>query len=272
MLERLQGKTVFIRPDLTSPFTFDPALKFRTGASSGIGEACAYQFAAAGTNVILGARRLDRLNAVSDAIRAKYPSVSVEEIELDVRSSAAVDKAVSSIFGEIDVLVNNAGLAMGVETVGELSDTAIDTVVDTNVKGLLYVSRAVVRRMKQQGGGHIIMMGSIAGLVGYPTGSLYCATKAAVRAITESLRAETIGVPIRVTEIKPGMVETEFSVVRYSGDKNRAKDVYRGIEPMTADDVAESVVFAASRHPRCVVADVVLLATGQASATLVHRN
>ncbi|KAJ2553792.1 hypothetical protein GGF44_002083 [Coemansia sp. RSA 1694] len=255
MFERLQGKTVLI-----------------TGASSGIGEACAYQFAAAGANVILGARRVDRLSAVSDTIRAKYPSVSVETVELDVRSSAAVEQVVESISKDIDILVNNAGLAVGAETVDNLSDSAIDTVIDTNVKGMLYVSRAVVRRMKQQGGGHIIMMGSIAGLIGYPTGSLYCATKAAVRAITESLRAETIGVPIRVTEIKPGMVETEFSVVRFSGDKDRAKDVYRGIEPMTADDVAESVVFAASRHPRCVVADVVLLATGQASATLVHRN
>ncbi|KAJ2756904.1 hypothetical protein GGI19_000492 [Coemansia pectinata] len=255
MFERLQGKTVLI-----------------TGASSGIGEACAYQFAAAGANVILGARRIDRLSTVSATIRAKHPSVTVETIELDVRNSKAVDQAVSSISGDIDVLVNNAGLAMGTDTVDNLSDAAIDAVIDTNVKGLLYVSRAVVRRMKQQGGGHVIMMGSIAGIVGYQTGSVYCATKAAVKAITESLRAETIGVPIRVTEIKPGMVETEFSVVRYGGDKEKASSVYHGIEPMTADDVAESVVFAASRHPRCVVADVVLLATGQASATLAHRK
>ncbi|KAJ2041802.1 hypothetical protein H4S03_000091 [Coemansia sp. S3946] len=247
-------------------------LDMDTGASSGIGEACAYQFAAAGANVILGARRVDRLSTVSDTIRSKYPSVTVEAIELDVRNSEAVNLAISSITKDIDVLVNNAGLAMGTDTVDNLSDAAIDAVIDTNVKGLLYVSRAVVRRMKQQGHGHVIMMGSIAGLVGYPTGSVYCASKAAVRAITESLRAETIGVPIRVTEIKPGMVETEFSVVRYGGDKDRASSVYKGIEPMTADDVAESVVFAASRHPRCVVADVVLLATGQASATLSHRK
>ncbi|KAJ2493556.1 hypothetical protein IWW37_000422 [Coemansia sp. RSA 2050] len=255
MFERLQGKNVLI-----------------TGASSGIGEACAYQFAAAGANVILSARRIDRLSAVSATIRSKYPTVGVETIELDVRSSEAVDRAVSSVSGDIDILVNNAGLAMGTDTVDNVTDSSIDTVIDTNVKGLLYVSRAVVRRMRRQGGGHIVMMGSVAGIVGYQTGSVYCATKAAVRAITESLRAETIGVPIRVTEIKPGMVETEFSVVRYGGDRDKASDVYRGIEPLTADDVAESVVFAASRHPRCVVAEVVLLATGQATATLSHRK
>ncbi|KAJ2795185.1 hypothetical protein H4S07_006552, partial [Coemansia furcata] len=142
-----------------------------TGASSGIGEACAYQFAAAGANLILGARRVDRLSTVSTVICSKYPSVSVETIELDVRNSEAVNQAVESIAGDIDILVNNAGLAMGADTVDNLSDEAIDAVIDTNVKGLLYVSRAVVRRMKQQGGGHVIMMGSIAGLVGYPTGS-----------------------------------------------------------------------------------------------------
>ncbi|KAJ2371345.1 hypothetical protein GGI05_007839, partial [Coemansia sp. RSA 2603] len=242
--------------------------------SSGIGEACAYQFAAAGANVILTARRSDRLSTVQQKITDTWPTVRVHTATLDVRNSSAVDTLVASLPLDlpIDVLVNNAGLALGVDPVDSLSDSAIDQMLDTNVKGLLYVTRAVLRGMKQRGSGHIIMMGSIAGLVGYPGGSVYCASKGAVRAITEALRAETIGVPIRVTEIKPGMVETEFSVVRFSGDKSRADSVYRGIEPMTAEDVAETVVFAASRHPRCVVADVVMLANGQASATLAHRS
>ncbi|KAJ2622374.1 hypothetical protein H4R22_005180, partial [Coemansia sp. RSA 1290] len=245
-----------------------------TGASSGIGEACAYQFAQAGSNVILTARRLTRLEAVRSHIQSKWPQVQVHIAELDVRKEEQVSRVISSIPQElsgIDILVNNAGLAMGVDSVSDITNESIDTVIDTNIKGLLFVSRAVVRIMKQRGSGHVIMMGSIAGMQGYPNGSIYCATKSAVHAISESLRAETISVPIKVTEIKPGMVETEFSVVRYGGDKDKADNVYRGMEPMTADDVAESVVFAASRHPRCVVSDVVLLATGQASAGLVHR-
>ncbi|KAJ2455544.1 hypothetical protein EV183_000021 [Coemansia sp. RSA 2336] len=258
MFERLQGKTVLI-----------------TGASSGIGEACAYQFAQAGSNVILTARRMDRLEAVCSHIHTNWPQVRVHVAELDVRKEEQVSRVISSIPEElkgIDILVNNAGLAVGVEPVSDIADESIDTVIDTNVKGLLYVTRAVVRIMKERGSGHVIMMGSIAGMQGYANGSIYCATKSAVHAISESLRAETISVPIKVTEIKPGMVETEFSVVRYRGDKDKADNVYRGMEPMTADDVAESVVFAASRHPRCVVSDVVLLATGQASAGLVHRK
>ncbi|KAJ2611536.1 hypothetical protein H4S08_003113 [Coemansia sp. RSA 1365] len=258
MFSRLQGKNVLV-----------------TGASSGIGEACACQFAAAGSNVIITARRLDRLEAVRAKIKSTWPGVQVHAAEMDVRNNEDVERAIAKIpkeLAEIDILVNNAGLAMGVDPVSDISNDAIDTVIDTNIKGLLYVSRAVVQIMKRRGSGHIIMMGSIAGMTGYVNGSIYCATKSAVHSISESLRAETISIPIKVTEIKPGMVETEFSVVRYNGNKDKADNVYRGIEPMTASDVAESVVFAASRHPRCVVSEVVLLATGQASATLVHRE
>ncbi|KAJ1644517.1 hypothetical protein J3B02_000229 [Coemansia erecta] len=258
MFSRLLGKNVLI-----------------TGASSGIGEACAYQFAAAGANVILTARRADRLGEVQSKISANWPKVNVHTATLDVRSSAEVEKVISSIptnLSAIDILVNNAGMALGVKPVSEVSNEEIDAMIDTNVKGLLYVTRAVLKGMKERKSGHIIMMGSIAALTGYMNGSIYCATKSAVRAITESLRAETIGVPIKITEIKPGMVETEFSVIRYGGDKSKADAVYRGIEPMTAEDVAETVVFAASRHPRCVVADVVMLANGQASVTLTHRK
>ncbi|KAJ2344574.1 hypothetical protein GGF43_005423 [Coemansia sp. RSA 2618] len=218
---------------------------------------------------------MDRLDAVRSQIQAKWPKVQVHAVELDVCNREQVEQVISSIPGDlanVDILVNNAGLAMGVDPVSDITDETIDTVIDTNIKGLLYVSRAVVRIMKRRGSGHVIMIGSIAGMRGYATGSVYCATKSAVHAISESLREETISVPIKVTEIKPGMVETEFSVVRYGGDKSKADNVYRGMDPMTADDVAESVVFAASRHPRCVVSDVVLLATGQASAGLVHRK
>ncbi|KAJ2081992.1 hypothetical protein H4R24_001908 [Coemansia sp. RSA 988] len=246
-----------------------------TGASSGIGEACACQFAAAGANVVIAARRLDRLEALQTKIQSTWSNVQVHAVEMNVRNREDVERAIADIPGEladIDILVNNAGLAMGVDPVSDINNEAIDTVIDTNIKGLLYVSRAVVRIMKRRGSGHIIMMGSIAGMAGYANGSIYCATKSAVHSISESLRAEAISIPIKVTEIKPGMVETEFSVVRYHGDKDKADSVYRGMAPMTADDVAESVVFAASRHPRCVVSEVVLLATGQASANLVHRE
>ncbi|KAJ2142460.1 RNA helicase required for poly(A+) mRNA export [Coemansia sp. RSA 564] len=246
-----------------------------TGASSGIGEACAYQFAAAGANVTITARRMDRLDAVRSHIQAKWPNVQVHAAELDVCVQEQVEQVISNIPGDlanIDILVNNAGLAMGTDPVSDISNDAINIVIDTNIKGLLYVSQCVVRIMKRRKTGHIIMMGSIAGMQGYAMGSIYCATKSAVHAISESLRAETISVPIKVTEIKPGMVETEFSVVRFNGDKSKADGVYKGVEPMTAEDVAECVVFAASRHPRCVVSDVVMLATGQATAGLVHRK
>ncbi|KAI8324400.1 NAD(P)-binding protein [Martensiomyces pterosporus] len=258
MFDRLKGKNVLI-----------------TGASSGIGESCAYHFAEAGANVILTARRQERLDKVAAEIHKQWPSVKVHTATLDVRHREEVDRVISEIPSDlagIDVLVNNAGLAMGVDHVSDVSDDAIDTVIDTNVKGLLFVARAVVRIMKARGSGHVIMMGSIAGLSGYPAGSIYCASKHALHAISQSLRAETISVPIKVTEINPGMVETEFSVVRFHGDKGKADNVYRGMEPLAADDIAETVVFAASRHERCVLSDIVLLATGQASATLVHRK
>ncbi|KAJ1662064.1 hypothetical protein IW140_005707 [Coemansia sp. RSA 1813] len=258
MFARLQGKIVLI-----------------TGASSGIGEACAYKFAEAGAHVVLTARRKARLDQVKQRISAQWPAVKVHMAELDVRDEKAVRQCIAQIpqdLAAIDILVNNAGLALGTDPISSLTDDSIDAMIDTNVKGLLYVTRAVLGGMRERKRGHIIMMGSIASLVGYPNGSVYCATKSAVHAITESLRAETISIPINVTEIRPGMVETEFSVVRNHGDKSKADSVYRGMEPMVAEDVAETVVFAASRHPRCVLADAVLLAGGQASATLVHRN
>ncbi|ORX63875.1 short-chain dehydrogenase/reductase SDR [Linderina pennispora] len=225
MFDRLKGKTVMV-----------------TGASSGIGASCARLFAEVGSNLILTARRTDRLAALAAEIRSKYPQVQVYTAELDVRNRADVDRVVSELpaeFSAIDVL-------------------SIDTVLDTNVKGLLYVTRAVVRGMRARGSGHVIMMGSIAGLTAYPTGSIYCASKYAVHAIAQSLRAETLDVPIKVTEINPGMVETEFSIIRKTMAIKRR--------------LTNAVVFAASRHQRCVVSDVVLLATGQYSPTVAHRK
>ncbi|KAJ1676464.1 hypothetical protein EV182_008153 [Spiromyces aspiralis] len=195
-------------------------------------------------------------------------SIKVHVAQLDIRDSKRVDEVIAALpldFKAIDVLVNNAGLAIGVDEVADVTNEAIDRVIDTNVKGLLYVTRAVLKGMKERGHGHIINIGSIAG-------NVYCASKYAVHAISQSLRAETISVPIKVTEINPGKVETEFSKVRFGGDEVRAAKVYEGIEAMTGDDVAEAVVFAASRHKRCVISDVVMLATGQVSATVVHRK
>ncbi|KAJ2784850.1 hypothetical protein H4R18_000884 [Coemansia javaensis] len=259
MFARLRGKTALI-----------------TGASAGIGEACAYQFAAAGANVVLTARRLERLERVRDRIGEQWPAVQVHIAALDVCDRAAVDRVVAGIpaaLGGVDVLVNNAGKALGLDAVDAVSDETIDGMIDTNVKGLLYVTRAVLPLMKQQpAGGHIIMLGSIAGVAGYAGGSVYCASKSAVRAISEALRAETNGIPVKVTEIRPGMVETEFSVVRFGGDAARADAVYRGIQPLVADDIAEMVVFAASRPAHCVVSEVVMLPKGQVGVGQVHRK
>ncbi|KAJ1731116.1 hypothetical protein LPJ61_002686 [Coemansia biformis] len=256
MFDRLRGKNVLV-----------------TGASGGIGEACAYQFAAAGANVIITARRGDCLEKVRATINQKWPSVIAHAASLDVRDQTAVESVIGGIpgnLGNIDILVNNAGLALGMDPLSDVSDEAIDTVIDTNIKGLLYVTRAVVRIMKKRMTGHIIMLGSIAGIVGYANGSIYCASKSAVRSISEALRSETNGIPIKVTEIRPGKVETDFSLVRFGGDKEKADNVYRGIEPLSADDIAETIVFAASRHPRCVLSEIVMLPKGQTETGIVH--
>ncbi|KAJ1680117.1 hypothetical protein EV182_000641 [Spiromyces aspiralis] len=223
---------------------------------------------------VLTGRRDSRLNTVKQKCMQINSSIKVHVAQLDIRDSKRVDEVITALpldFKAIDVLVNNAGLAIGVDEVADVTNEAIDRVIDTNVKGLLYVTRAVLKGMKERGHGHIINIGSIAGNA-YPNGSVYCASKYAVHAISQSLRAETISVPIKVTEINPGKVETEFSKVRFGGDEVRAAKVYEGIEAMTGDDVAEAVVFAASRHKRCVISDIVMLATGQVSATVVHRK
>ncbi len=243
---------------------------FITGASSGIGEACARAFAGAGARLLLCARRLDRLQRLAAAL-----NVPCHCFTLDVRDQAAVQAAIAGLPEEwqaIDILINNAGLSRGLTKLHEYDLQDVDEMVDTNVKGLVYVTRAVVPGMVARQRGHIINIGSIAGHAVYPNGAVYCATKAAVKSITEGLKMDLNGTPLRVTSVDPGLVETEFSVVRFHGDVARAKKVYEGLRPLTGDDVADVVLFCATRPPHVNINDVVMMPVAQASATLVHRQ
>ncbi|KAJ3092914.1 hypothetical protein HK102_000457 [Quaeritorhiza haematococci] len=255
---RLAGKVVFV-----------------TGASSGIGAACAHEFAREGSNLVLTARRFDRLLKLKEDILAQYPSVKVHPVELDVRSREKVNETVDNLpseFQNISVLINNAGLVIGKDTIESVSPDAVDTMFDTNVKGLLYVTQAILPIMKRNNAGHIINVSSISGTQVYPGGGVYCATKHAVDAMTRTLRMELVDTPINVTSIDPGMVETEFSVVRFGGDKQQADKVYEGLQPLTGQDIAETIVFAASRPPHVQIASMVVFPTSQAAVTTVSRS
>lgn len=244
-----------------------------TGASAGIGEACAHAFAAAGARLVLAARRADRLESLARTLRERHGS-DVHRLALDVRDAGVVAHVLSSLPAEwsaIDVLVNNAGLGRGLDPLHEGDAREWDEMIDTNVKGLLYVTRAVLPGMLERGRGHVINLGSIAGHEVYPGGAVYCASKHAVRALTQGLRMDLLGTPIRVSSIDPGMVETEFSVVRFRGDVERARNVYRGMQPLTAADVADAVLWCATRPPHVNIDEIVLKPTAQASALLVHR-
>ncbi|MFS8801664.1 SDR family oxidoreductase [Synechococcus sp. R6-10] len=245
-----------------------------TGASSGIGAACATLFARSGARLILVARRQDRLQELAGELQQAYGTPSYL-LALDVRDGAAVQQALQSLpspWADIDILINNAGLSRGLDKLhmGALQDW--EEMIDTNLKGLLYVTRAVLPGMVERGRGHVVNIGSIAGRQTYPGGAVYCASKAAVRAISEGLKLDLLGTPIRVTEIQPGLVETEFSQVRFRGDRARAAAVYQGLTPLTAMDVAEVVVFAATRPPHVNISEILLVPTDQASTTLVHRR
>jgi 3-hydroxy acid dehydrogenase / malonic semialdehyde reductase len=245
-----------------------------TGASSGIGEAAARAFAAAGARLVLAARRADRIEALAAELAEAHGTTS-HAIQLDVRDAGVVTRMLEDLppdWSGIDVLVNNAGLSRGLEKLheGDISDW--DEMVDTNVKGLLYVTRAVVPGMVARGRGHVINIGSVAGHEVYPGGAVYCATKHAVGAITRGLRFDLLGTQIRVTTIDPGMVETEFSLVRFHGDSERAAKVYEGVRPLTAEDIADAILYAATRPPHVNVDEVLLMATAQASATRVWRE
>jgi serine 3-dehydrogenase len=243
---------------------------FITGASSGIGEACARAFAEAGARLILCARRVARLQALEAELK-----VPTHLIELDVRDQVAVQRTVEQLPPEwqaIEVLLNNAGLSRALTKLQEYTIDDIDEMVDTNVKGLLYVTRAVAPGMVARGKGHIINIGSIAGHWTYPNGAVYCASKAAVKAISEGLKMDLNGTAVRISSVDPGLVETEFSVVRFHGDETRAKKVYEGMKPLTGADVADVVLYCATRPPHVNINDVVMMPVAQSSATQVYRG
>ncbi|MBD2525254.1 SDR family oxidoreductase [Nostoc sp. FACHB-133] len=245
-----------------------------TGASSGIGTACAKIFAGAGAKLILAARRLERLQQLADALVKEF-GTEIHLLQLDVRDRNAVEEAISTLppaWSDIDILINNAGLSRGLDKLHEGSFQDWEDMIDTNVKGLLYVSRYVVPGMVSRDRGHVVNLGSIAGHQTYPGGNVYCATKAAVRAISEGLKQDLLGTRVRVTSVDPGMVETEFSKVRFHGNTERAKTVYQGVTPLTADDVADVIFFCVTRSPHVNINEVVLMPVDQASATLVNRR
>jgi 3-hydroxy acid dehydrogenase / malonic semialdehyde reductase len=243
-----------------------------TGASSGIGQATARACAAQGARLILAARRMDRLEAERDRLTG---AAALHLLALDVRDAAAVDKAVAGLPAEwqaIDILINNAGLSRGLDKLYQGQRQDWEEMIDTNVKGLLYVTRAVVPGMVERGRGHIVNLGSTAGHMTYPNGAVYCATKAAERSITEGLRQDLLGTPLRVTTIDPGMVETEFSAVRFRGDQTRAAKVYENITPLTAGDVADAIVYAITRPAHVNISEMLLTPVAQANSLLIHRS
>ncbi|MEH1790372.1 SDR family oxidoreductase [Nostoc sp.] len=245
-----------------------------TGASSGIGTACARIFAGAGAKLILAARRLERLQQLADTLNKDF-STEIHLLQLDVRDRSAVESAIATLppaWADIDILINNAGLSRGLDKLHEGSFQDWEDMIDTNVKGLLYLSRYVVPRMVSRDRGHVVNLGSIAGHQTYPGGNVYCATKAAVRAISEGLKQDLLGTRVRVTSVDPGMVETEFSEVRFHGNTERANKVYQGVTPLTADDIADVIFFCVTRSPHVNINEVVLMPVDQASATLVNRR
>ncbi len=247
---------------------------FITGASAGIGAATALAFAAEGARLLLAARRAGKLAEVaSEAL--KRGAEAVHSIDLDVRDHRQVQDAIDTLPEEwttIEVLVNNAGLSRGLDKLymGKIEDW--DEMIDTNVKGLLYVTRAVVPGMVVRGHGHVINLGSTAGELSYPSGAVYCGTKAAERAINDGLRQDVLGTPVRVTSVDPGMVETDFSLVRFRGDAERAAKVYKGVKPLTPEDVAEVIVWAANRPAHVNIARVLMTPVQQANSILFHRE
>jgi 3-hydroxy acid dehydrogenase / malonic semialdehyde reductase len=253
----LQGKIVFV-----------------TGASAGIGAATALGFAEQGAKLLLAARRAGRLAEVASKAKERG-APAVHSIDLDVRDRRAVQNAIDGLpaeWADIEILVNNAGLSRGLDKLymGKIEDW--EEMIDTNVKGLLYVTRAVVPGMVVRGRGHVINLGSTAGELTYPGGAVYCASKAAERSINDGLRQDVLGTPIRVTTVDPGMVQTDFSLVRFHGDTERASKVYKGVKPLAPEDVAEVIVWAAMRPAHVNIARVLMTPVQQANSLLFHRE
>ncbi len=248
---------------------------FITGASGGIGAACARAFAQQGARLILTARNLKKLEDFAAELAQKYQT-AVYCHPLDVRDRAAVKQMVESLpaaWRAIDILINNAGLALGLDKIYQNDIDDWETMIDTNVKGLLYMTRLIVPGMIERGqSAHIINIGSIAGVQAYPNGAVYCATKAAVKFISDGLRMDLVDQPIRVTNLQPGLVETNFSVVRFKGDQARAGQVYQGIKPLEAADIADIALYCANAPQHVQICEVTVTATHQASGTVVHRK
>jgi len=245
-----------------------------TGASAGIGEACARALAGAGAHVVVAARRRERVEALARELEGEH-GVRALAVALDVRDRSAVEAALAPLpepFTAVDILVNNAGLGRGMDKLYQGDPSEWDEMVDTNVKGLLYVTRCLVPGMVARGHGHVVNLGSVAGREVYPGGNVYCATKFAVRALTGALKMDLLGTPVRVTTVDPGMVETEFSMVRFRGDRERAAKVYENLEALRPEDVADAVLWAVTRPPRVDVTEIVVMPTAQSSALLNHRG
>lgn len=245
-----------------------------TGASSGIGEGCARKFAMNGYRLILNGRNVEKLNAVKKDLEENYRA-DVYLLPFDVRDRQAAKTALDSLpeeWKEIDILINNAGLVIGVDKEHEGNLDEWDVVLDTDVKALLAMTRFVVPGMVERGRGHVINMGSIAGDYAYPGGSVYCAAKAAVKALSDGLRIDLVDTPVRVTNIKPGLVETNFSVVRFRGSQEAADNIYKGIRPLDGNDIAEVVYFAAAVPEHIQIAEVLVMPTNQATGTITYKQ
>jgi hypothetical protein len=244
-----------------------------TGATSGIGEACARAFAELGCKLIITGRQVFRLQNLASDLMAY--GCSVYFYSLDVTQKSSVQEFINNLpeaWKNIDILINNAGLALGLEPLQEGNIEDWDTMIDTNVKGLLYVTRQIVPWMMERQKGHVINIGSLAGIAVYPNGTVYCASKAAVKTISDGLRMDLVHTPIRVTNIQPGLVDTNFSITRFHGDRERAERVYKGLEPLNAEDIADIVVYVASAPKHVQIAEITVMPTQQASSMVIHRK
>lgn len=244
-----------------------------TGATSGIGEACSKAFAASGYSLILTGRSQEKLNILQEQLAKN--GAKVKTLTFDVRNREETAQALASLTGEwadIDILVNNAGLALGLDKLHEGDFEDWDIMIDTNIKGLLNVTRMVVPMMVERNKGHIINIGSVAGDVAYSMGNVYCATKAAVKALTDGLRIDLVNTPIKVTNVKPGLVETNFSITRFHGNEAQAKNVYQGIKPLSGEDIADTILYIANAPAHVQIAEILVLPIHQANGYTVWRN
>jgi len=247
---------------------------FITGASAGIGKACAEIFAREGANLILNARREEKLTGVADKLKNDYGAKIINLI-FDVRNYDQVKEKISSLPDEwknVDILINNAGMARGLDKLQDGTVENWDEMIDTNLKGLLYVTKEILPVMTRREHGHIINIGSIAGHDVYPGGNVYCATKFAVNGLSKAMRMDLLEKNIKVSSVDPGMVETEFSMVRFSGDEERAKNVYKGLKPLSGEDIAETVLFCASRPDHVNINEIILTPLAQAGVSMVKRE